>query len=49
MFMPGMLDLTEELDIPEAISFQMAQEQDQPSLVPETIKQKSLKWKISLI
>ena len=38
VFMPGTPDLTEELDVPEAVSFQTAQEQDQPSLVPETIK-----------
>ena len=35
VFTPGTPDLPDELDVPEAVSFQTAQEQDQQSLIPE--------------
>ena len=35
VFTPGTPDLPEGLDIPEALSFQTAQERDQQSLIPE--------------
>ncbi|EDR12182.1 uncharacterized protein LACBIDRAFT_323267 [Laccaria bicolor S238N-H82] len=38
MFMPGTPELSEGLDIPEAPSFQTAQERDQPSIISEGIE-----------
>ena len=35
MFMPGTPELTEGLDVLEALSFQTAQERDQPSIILE--------------
>ena len=35
VFTPGTPDLPDELDVPEAVSFQTAQERDQQSLIPE--------------
>ena len=35
VFTPGTPELTEGLDVPEALSFQTAQEQDQQPLIPE--------------
>lgn len=38
MFTPGMPELTEGLEVPEALSFQTAQERDQPSIIPEMVE-----------
>ena len=38
VFTPGTPDLVEELNVPEGVSFQTAQERDQPSLNPEMIE-----------
>ena len=35
VFTPGTPELTEGLDVPEALSFQTAQERDQQPLIPE--------------
>ena len=37
VFTPGTPDLPEGLDIPDALSFQTAQERDQQTMIPETI------------
>ena len=38
VFTPGTPELTEGLDVPDALSFQTAQERDRPSVIPEMVE-----------
>lgn len=38
VFTPGTPEITEGLEVPEALSFQTAQERDQPSIIPEMVE-----------